>query len=68
MSFALAKDANNVGAFPWIMADFIALIAWGSWTLPWVMTFLVALVAWALGAISSVMSFARASGANSALP
>ena len=68
MSFALAKDGNNVGAFPWIMADFVALIAWGSWTLPWVMTFLVALVAWALGAVPWVMSFARAICANSALP
>ena len=34
MSFALAKDANNVWAFPGIMADFVALIEWGSWTLP----------------------------------
>ena len=68
MSFALAKYANDVGAVPWVMADFIALIAWGGWTFPWIMTFLVALVAWALGAISSVMSFTRAIGANSALP
>ena len=42
---ALANDANDVWAFPWIMADFIALIAWGSRTLPWIMTSCVALVA-----------------------
>ena len=45
MSGALANDANDVGAFSWIMADFVALIAWGSRTLPWIMTSSVALVA-----------------------
>ena len=63
MSFALAKDANNVGAFPWVMADFVALIAWGSWTFPWIMTFLVALVAYALGAIYRKVTFLGARGA-----
>ena len=45
MSGALANEANDVGAFPWIMDDFVALIAWGSRTLPWIMSSSVALVA-----------------------
>ena len=45
VSFALANDANAIGACPGIMADFVALIAWGSRTLPWIMSSIVALVA-----------------------